>query len=51
MVLRFVAGAAATTPAKKALVAAYQKGLTPVVAMGFLTTAQAATLLTLSQAL
>jgi hypothetical protein len=43
--------AAATTPAKTALVAAYQKGLTPVVAMGFLTPSQAATLLTLSQAL
>jgi hypothetical protein len=45
------AAGSAPGPAKKALVKAYQKGLTLVVAMGFLTPAQAATLLTLSQAL
>jgi hypothetical protein len=37
--------------AKEALVGAYQKGLTTLVDMGLLTPAQAAILLTLSQAL
>ena len=45
------AAGSAPGPAKKALVKSYQKGLPLVVAMGFLTPAQAATLLTLSQAL
>ncbi len=41
----------APEPAEKALVESYQKGLTLLVDMGFLTPAQAAILLTLSQAL
>ncbi len=41
----------APDPAKKALVDAYQNGLTTLVDLGLLTPAQAAILLTLSQAL
>ncbi len=45
------AAGSAGGPAKTALIASYQKGLTPVVNMGFLSAAQAAILLRLSQAL
>jgi hypothetical protein len=48
---RLVTAGVVPDPAKKALVESYQKGLTLLVNMGFLTPAQAAILLTLSQAL
>ena len=45
------AAGSAPSPAKEALIVAYQKGLTVAVNMAFLTTAQEATLVTLSNAL